>query len=737
MVSPRLPDTPGPSGSAPGFGRRTWVMAAAFYGACVAVATWPRILGFGSTLPTLPDPLQHLWIMRWYKACLFEGRSPILCPEVQFPTGAPLGCFSPLQFQALLYIPLSLVIASDVVCYNLLWMLGLVTTGLGTMLLASSLVRDRGCAAMGGLLAMLSTPMMMHAGGHLELIYLGSFPFFLWSWLRFVDRPGRGRLAAAAGAYIVVALCAAYYAVYAIFPAALYFAWAGWSRGRRGFGGWLADVGPRILAFSATVVPCLAIVFGNQIWAMAKGYALPRSMVEFHTFSAPLWAYACPTPLHALGRHYPSSWFASAGMTDRMGECGSYLGVVSLALLAYTAAFRVRFRRMSYWWACLALLVILGGGTSWTLLGHEIPLPGLWLKQYVPLFRPIRVPSRFNMFAAVIAATIASCGLRHLLDRLPRPALRVAALAAVAVVAVADLAMVPYFDAAMPPMPGCYAFMGETAPGEAFLEIPQFGSEGSDLNAICTYWQSIHRGRTTAGYSGQGNSVYDALITYNSPFFAEAMARPDYLEDPAHTALALGETVSFADYAWVYLKAQGLRFVVLHRRSDAGAPAEGLDRLKALLGPAKVYDDHASIVYDRDRLPRPGRPVLIATEGWRVGRWPLRQRFAGRSAKLVVYNPDASQPLRLSIEAKPARERRQVRLLFEGKELARWAATPGPYQTLECPALRLPAGLHELALKSDGIARPTSLDPNLASMGAFSFRAGKIAVEPAYDLAGR
>ncbi len=43
-------------------------------------------------------------------------------------------------------------------------------------------------AAFGGLLAMLSGPMMIHAHGHLELIYVGSFPLFLAAWIRFVDR---------------------------------------------------------------------------------------------------------------------------------------------------------------------------------------------------------------------------------------------------------------------------------------------------------------------------------------------------------------------------------------------------------------------------------------------------------------------------------------------------------------------------------------------------------------------
>ena len=74
----------------------------------VAVATYPTVLTLGSTLPGGTDTLQHLWVMRWYKTCLLEGRPIFRCPELQYPTGAPLGNFSALQLQALLYFPLSL-----------------------------------------------------------------------------------------------------------------------------------------------------------------------------------------------------------------------------------------------------------------------------------------------------------------------------------------------------------------------------------------------------------------------------------------------------------------------------------------------------------------------------------------------------------------------------------------------------------------------------------------------------
>lgn len=170
---------------------RTLLIAGLLYLACLLVAVLPYPLGFARNLPSAGDPSQHLWIVRWYKTCLLEGKNPLYCNELQAPVGVPLAYFTPLLLQSLLYMPLSFICANDVIIYHILWVTGLVTTGLGTFVLASLVTRDRRAAWLGGLLAMLSGPMMMHAHGHLEMIYLGGFPLFLAAWIGFVDHPSR------------------------------------------------------------------------------------------------------------------------------------------------------------------------------------------------------------------------------------------------------------------------------------------------------------------------------------------------------------------------------------------------------------------------------------------------------------------------------------------------------------------------------------------------------------------
>src|SRR5262249_43959272 len=101
MVNPVKPgESPAPP-RWPGWKILTFVPV--FYAACLAVAPAPVALHLGSALPgDRPDALMHLWVMRWYKACLLQRTWPWYCPDLQYPLGAPLGKFSPVHFQALL-----------------------------------------------------------------------------------------------------------------------------------------------------------------------------------------------------------------------------------------------------------------------------------------------------------------------------------------------------------------------------------------------------------------------------------------------------------------------------------------------------------------------------------------------------------------------------------------------------------------------------------------------------------
>jgi hypothetical protein len=721
-------ESPAATASSSRLGWPTVALVAALYIACILTATYPRARFFFRNLPGhRTDPMQHLWVMRWNKLCLTEWRSPTVCPDVQYPTGAPLGNFSPLQLQSALYVPLSWLSRNDVLIYNLLWMTGFLTTGLGTFGLIWWVLRDRGCAAFGGMLAMLSGPVMMRAHGHLELMYVGAFALFLLAWLRFTDVRGWRGIALAATTYLLMSLCAAYFAVLAIFPAVLYTFWAASRQVRARDWAGLRALTVRLGAFAALVVPGMLLAFSSTIWSMRHGYTLPRTEEEFSRYGAPLWAYLVPTPSHLLGALAPYDLYA---MTGRAIEHVSYLGVITLLLMTYAVVCRVRFERAGYWWATFALLVVLSCGAYWEIGAHRVFLPGGWLNTHVAPFRIIRTPGRFNLLAVVVAALIAAAGLRHLLARIPGRTGRRVVFAVLATIAVADLAIVPFPLDVVSALPPCYAEVIRRDPHAAILDAPVVNSGAPiELTAACAYWQSIHRARTTSGYSGVANVRFNDLMVSDCPLEANRMMDAHYLDDPAHESFGVIQNVDFRDHLWMYLTTHKIDFLVLHRwNGEVPSLHVFAERVQAALSYSKIFEDERATVYDVKLLRAPETPAVLCTEGWRTtSAWLGRpSRALDRVGRLVLFNPKASTALVLELEAQGFKEPRAVVLKAGAAVLARWKVGPEQSSMLASPPFRLPAGQHELSIESDGDSVPVQPrefddagDPRSSSLRVF------------------
>lgn len=682
------------------------VLATAYTAAALA-ATWPFIFSFKTNLPASGDPSQHLWIMRWNRDCLLEGRLPFVCPELQAPVGAPLGLFSPLHVQSILFTPLSLAIDNDVLTYNLIWLIGLVTTGLGTYALAWTVVRDRLSAAVGGLLAMLSAPVLLHAHAHLELHFLGGLAIFLAAWTRFLDRPGRGRLAAAVGTYALMGACAAYFVVLAVVPAywmaILALVRAARLGGRPALRGRLAW----LVAFGLLALPVLAVLLSNQIWASLAGYSMARTRAEFtaRISSAPLWSYLAPSPYHAVARLLPFEIYNAAGTTGYFViERASYLGIVTLALLNVALVRRAGFRRPGLWWSVLLLLVVLGLGATTRLGEHRIILPAFWLWKHFPPFQLIRTAARFNLLVAVVAAVVAAGGLRWLLSRLDAHWKRLTLAGCLAILATADLALVPYRDThALPKIPACYAWLKSRDPQATLFEFPIAGPAWADR----TYWQSIHRCSTSEGYSGISNVRFVERISLLTPL---ATHRPDFLNDPQNEQYGPLTSTSFDDYLWLFLQTHGYRYVVIHRheREFLGDPA-AFQRLLARLAQARIFQDDDALVFDRSLLPAPTAPTLCLLDGWRTSVTRPGPLVFGTDAvaSLATFAPESNRRVRLEMQAAAVTVPRLVRVRANGFEVARFRLDPGDPRSIRTTDFTLPAGLGRITLETDGAARPS------------------------------
>ncbi len=146
---------------------------------------------------------------------------------------------------------------------------------------------------------------------------------------------------------------------------------------------------------------------------------------------------------------------------------------------------------------------------------------------------------------------------------------------------------------------------------------------------------------------------------------------------------------------------------------------------------ARVYEDDATLVFDRDRLPEPAHPAILCTEGW-LARVPWRDRhtcLVGPVARAAVFTPDPDRELTLTIEAAGFARPRVVRVTAEGRELARWTVSPDGLLPYQSPPFRLPRGLSEVLISSDGADEPRGRNlPPDGDRRPFSLRVTRVSL---------
>ncbi len=715
---------------------KTLSVLTVFYAVAAVLATWPFVLSFKDTLTANGDPSQHLWIMNWNKNCVLQGKSPFFCPDLHYPVGAPLGLFSPLHLQSALFIPLSLLTHNDILSYNIIWLIGLVTTGLGVFALAWQVTGNRSASAIGGLLAMLSAPVMLHAHAHLELHFIGTIALFVASWLKLLNRPSGKTFAATVFCFALMAASAAYFVVLMVVPTIWITAWRLVQLTRQEGKPALFQRMKWLSGFGFAALPIVVLLLSNQVWALTHGAVMTRSRAEFTSVfsSAPLWGYFTPTAYHFLSPYLmPFDAYSAAGNTAGTAcgyfviERASYLGVVTLLLIHYGLIHRGSLRQVSIWWSLLVVLVVLGMGAYARIGSEKVSLPALWAwKTFFP-FRLIRTPARFNLLVVIPAAILAAAALAHLLERIRRPTTRWSVVAVLSIVAIFDMGLTPYRDTyRLPPLPASYEWLRQQGPEARLFEWPINGPGMADR----TYWQLFHGCPTSDGYSGVTNMAFIDRINLLSPLFATS--REDFLSKSDVESFGPIRDVRFDDYLWLFLKANNYRFLVLH--DDLG-PALGhpaaLARIRDRLSGSGVFKDATTSIFDLSRMPKPAHDVVVCTDGWRSSvEMPAPLRFGvGMNAGLVLYHTKSDEPVVIELEASSCRTARTVRLLDGPTELARWTIEPGEPRTYLSPSLRFPEGLNNLRLESDAEQKPTrSRDALDESKKPFSLRIQSIRV---------
>ncbi len=473
--------------------------AAGLYAFLTVVLTWPmaarlRIMDAG-------DSAFFAWEMAWEVHAL--ATDPVRLPHAPIfhPLRYTLGYDEPILGTTLLTLPFRLVTDDAVFVLNATRLLTFVLSGLAAYLLA----RDLGCGEGPSLLAGAAfafSPIRTDQLAHLSTLGTQWLPLTLLFMHRFF-RTALLRDALLAGLFFVMSAYACGYhgliGLAVLPPAALVLLWGRWDRIR-----WAAIAA---LAAAAALVPLYRL---HRAALTPLGYA--RGAGETQFYSASLESF-----LATSSRNWLYGEVTGPFRTTYANNLFPGLVLPGLVVAAAVALRRRRQRPSQDAWA-LAVLVV---ATVLVALGPEVRLMGRTLvagpftvlREAIPAFQMIRVPSRAGAFLALGLVALAAKAVAAL-------RLRGAALAAVAAAALTETGVAPIPAPAWAdvvdtrrPAPPVYAWLA-AQPGEpVVVELPLQDIRGvferpAYHESIYLVHQTRHWKPLANGYAGIEPAAY-------------------------------------------------------------------------------------------------------------------------------------------------------------------------------------------------------------------------------------
>jgi hypothetical protein len=476
--------------------------AAGLYAILTVVFTWPmasrlRIMDAG-------DSAFFAWEMAWEVHALATDPLRFTHAPIFHPLPHTLGYDEPILGTTLLTLPLWIVTDDAVFVMNVTRLFTFLLSALGAYLLARELGCGEGASLLAGA-AFAFSPIRTDQIAHLSTLGTQWLPPTLLFIHRFA-RTGLVRDALLSGLFFVLSAYACGYhgliGLALLPPAALVLLWGRWDRLR---GAALAAV--------AVAVALLPLYLLHRVALAPLGYV--RGAGETQLYSASLESFLATGSWNLL--------YADVTAPFRTTHANNlFPGLVVPALIVGAAA-ALSWRRQrptrDAWalWSLGAAAVLVALGPQVTLLGRVLVVgPFALLREAIPAFQMIRVPSRAGAFLALALVMLAAKAVGVL-------RLRGVALVAVSALALAETVIAPIPAPAWAdvvdtrrPAPPVYAWLA-AQPGEpVVVELPI-----QDIRGIFerpAYHESIYLVRQTRhwkplanGYAGIEPAPYVEL----------------------------------------------------------------------------------------------------------------------------------------------------------------------------------------------------------------------------------
>ncbi|HEX6736889.1 MAG TPA: hypothetical protein VF310_01320 [Vicinamibacteria bacterium] len=504
--------------------------AAGLYALLTVVLTWPMATRLH--IMDAGDSAFFAWEMAWEVHALTTSPARLTHAPIFHPLPHTLGYDEPIFGTTLLTLPLWIFTGDAVFVMNVTRLLTFLLSGLAAYLLARELGCSEGASLLAGA-AFAFSPIRTDQIAHLSTQGTQWLPLTVLFLFRFF-RTGLVRDALLAALFFTLSAYACGYhgliGLAVLPPAALVLLWGRWDRIRAG-----------MLAAAAAAAALVPLYLLHRAALRPLGYV--RGVGETQFYSAALESFLATGPWNRLYAEVTSPF-----RTTHANNLFPGLVVPALAVVAAVVLWRRRERPSREAWALLALglaTVLVALGPDVTLFGRTLMTgPFGLLREMVPAFQMIRVPSRAGAFLALALVMLAAKAATTL-------RLRGVALVLVSALALAETLIVPIptpawadvVDTRLAPPP-VYAWLAEQPGDPVVVELPV-----QDINGIFerpAYHESIYLVRQTRhwkplanGYAGIEPAPYVDLREKARRF-------------PSPECLAA-------------FRERGVRYVVLHR----------------------------------------------------------------------------------------------------------------------------------------------------------------------------
>lgn len=347
-----------------------------------------------------------IWTLAWDNHALLD-RVPLFASNIFYPDGRSLAYNEHLFGVSLFTLPIYAATRNPVLAYNIVWWLSFVLNGLAMHALLRRYTGRELAAFAGALVYTFSFYKMLHAHGHLHLVWTWLLPLSVLALHRWNDRPSMVRALAWAAAVLLQALTSWYLAVMVgLVNAAATLALAA---------GWRHDWRRRCVH-----VALAALVVGACLWPFAREYRdlPPASAAEAASNSADVAGYLVPPENTWTGR----LWLAQVGRGPRWiwGEQTVFIGWTALALAALGSIVGVRSRARPtlFYLGLIAAAFALSLGPAVTRAEEGWRLFDLLAR--LPAIGAFRAPARFANVVLLGMSVLVAFAVAAVQSRYPR-----------------------------------------------------------------------------------------------------------------------------------------------------------------------------------------------------------------------------------------------------------------------------------------------------------------------------